>query len=323
MVKIILLKTWIENMGNAIIDMGTYSCLSKAFPKSEIYEVSGYSNFLFEKTNPGDNVFYLDLYKTIINFPRILANNLRNGSPYQQNCLNVGELLDADFAVFPGCTLYEYALNKYLPTLEKLRKKNIEIIFLGAGGGNYEPSTINFIKKVFKKLKPKALITRDSDAFKNYSNDVKLSFNGIDCGFFINDWFKPPKIKDSFIASSFDKISEPEINTSEKIIRLHHHQFYHNEEFFQKPNTLISDNVKDYLTIYSNASETHSDRVHACVASLSYETPARLYFSSPRAKLFENITKKDITNELVKLDKKKINNLKREQIKIIKEVIIK
>ena len=178
----------------------------------------------------------------------------------------------------------------------------------------------DFIKKTFKKLKPKALITRDSDAFKNYSDDVKQSFNGIDCGFFINDWFNPPKIKDSFIACSFDKISEPVINTSNKIIRLHHHQFAHKEEFFQKPNTLISDNVKDYLTIYSNAIETHSDRVHACVASLSYSTPARLYFRSPRAKLFKKVTKKDIANELVKLDRVKINNLKREQIKIIKEV---
>ena len=198
---------------------------------------------------------------------------------------------------------------------------NIDIIFLGAGGGNYEASTQNYVKKILNKIKPLAIISRDSDAYKLYSEFAKFSYDGIDCGFFINDWYNPPKINDSYVAVSFDKIDEPRLDISKKIIRLHHKQFYNKEEFFQQPNTIISDDPKDYLTIYSNAIETHTDRVHACVASLAYGIPARLYFNSPRAKLLDKVIDKDITKELVKVDSNMINKKKIEQINILKEVI--
>lgn len=318
--RIIFLGTWIANIGNAFIDKGALASLKKALPDAEIYEVSGYPNFLFEKNNPGVEYYLHQPSLFLKNIPKIYLRKLKNESIYIDNCLNVGELIDADIAVLAGCTLYEHVIYKYASTLLKLKKKGIKIMLLGAGGGDYEKETQRYVKSFLKEINPIGIITRDSLAYKHYSECCKKSYDGIDCGFFINEWYKPPKINDNYIASTFDSIKEPNYDQSKKIIRLHHRPFHPKEEYFKKSNTIISDNPKDYLTIYANANETHSDRIHACVASLAYNVPSRLYYSSPRDLLFEKLTNFDITKKLTKIDASKFKEYKNKQISKIKEI---
>jgi len=58
-------------------------------------------------------------------------------------------------------------------------------------------------------------------------------------------------------------------------------------KIFRRPRTFVSDLPYGYLTLYANAALTLSDRVHACVASMSYGTPAMLFARTGRAGLLE------------------------------------
>jgi len=85
-----------------------------------------------------------------------------------------------------------------------------------------------------------------------------------------------------------------------------------------KPNTVISEVPEDYLNIYANAKATHSDRVHACVASLVYGTPARLY---ARAALFDRVGLAAITEQLVELDFAKLEEAKEDQVAFLRKAL--
>ena len=124
--RILLLRTWIANMGNAFIDKGALMSLKKATPKSDIYEVSGYPNFLFAQNNPGLMSYHNKIGLCIKRSPNILARKMKDEHPFVQNCLNVGELINADVAVLPGCILYPHAIEIYKHTLEKIKRRGTD-----------------------------------------------------------------------------------------------------------------------------------------------------------------------------------------------------
>ena len=62
----------------------------------------------------------------------------------------------------------------------------------------------------------------------------------------------------------------------------------------------------DYLCVFFNTEETHSDRAHACIPTLAFGKPAKLYIDTPRAALFDQINAGRVTNELTHLHLKKI-----------------
>jgi hypothetical protein len=218
-----------------------------------------------------------------------------------------------------------------------LARKRVPLLFLGVGASSYKPEfvekTSRYLKKL--KLKPKALFTRDSKAYKNFSDLAEISYDGIDCGFFINEWFAPPKAEQSFVVATFDRIPEPKIDCKEMIIRPHHISFEFpfagpikklwrliQNKKFQKPGTFFSDNLKDYLFLYANGKETHSDRVHACVPALVYGNPARLYYDTPRAELFKKIKLNgDLRKELTTLDKTYLEREKRKMVSELRKTV--
>ena len=121
-------------------------------------------------------------------------------------------------------------------------------------------------------------------------------------------------VKD-FVIYNFDVMEEPEIEAhGKKILRTQHACFEvlpnlfdrsrktyalkarspfieKNDravrKFYSRPDMMISDIPDDYLHLFANASATYSDRVHACIPTLSFGNSARLYTTSPRATLFE------------------------------------
>ena len=90
---------------------------------------------------------------------------------------------------------------------------------------------------------------------------------------------------------------------------------------FKNPNILISDCLEDYLFLYSNAKEVHSDKVHACVAAFAYGTPARLYYDTPRAKLFDKVIDEDIRKKIIHVNKDKLEKEKKKQIIKLRSVV--
>ena len=187
--RIILFKTWLTNIGNGFIDKGAKVCLEKAFPEAEIIEVSGFPNLIAAKRGLGLVGFMAStIRKRHGKFRRrFLEFRMKRieDNPQMNNIINIGELVNADLAVLPGCML-DYNLDIYMKTLKKVRERGIPLIFLGAGGSDYTSETQTWVKGYFKKLSPTALFTRDSEAYKCYSDRFEASYDGIDCGFFIS-----------------------------------------------------------------------------------------------------------------------------------------
>jgi hypothetical protein len=86
------------------------------------------------------------------------------------------------------------------------------------------------------------------------------------------------------------------------------------ERYLGQPDTLVSDIPEDYLTLYAQAEETHADRVHACVASLSYGKRARLYSSTPRRALFDKVGLSAVASQVSQIDMQRLQELKQAQV---------
>jgi hypothetical protein len=107
-----------------------------------------------------------------------------------------------------------------------------------------------------------------------------------------------------------------------KVLYTHHDLWGHlPPAYIAKPGTLVSDVPEDYLTLYSQVTETHSDRVHACVASMAYGNKARLYSKTPRKALFAKVGAEKVTEKVCQLDLAKLSELKSRQINQTREFI--
>ena len=88
-----------------------------------------------------------------------------------------------------------------------------------------------------------------------------------------------------------------------------------------KKNDLISDFPDDYLNIYANCASTHSDRVHACVAALSFGKKAQYYSTSSRSLLFDRVGLSEIRGRPVYLDRDEIEFEKDNQIAFLRTIL--
>lgn len=99
------------------------------------------------------------------------------------------------------------------------------------------------------------------------------------------------------------RTSVPESIAGKLIIRTDHR---FNPMFIRKsyaaPNSFVSDVPQTYLNLYANTEATFSNRVHACVATLAYGKPAKLFSKSPRAYLLDRLGAKDIRQALTTID---------------------
>jgi len=306
---------WPTNIGNAFIDFGIRYLIKKTIPNSEVYFASNAMNWIYYT----------------------YGNQKRN-----VNFLDVAGVIKADFYVFGGSMLSPSWFKDHLKLFQELAKKNSKIIMYGVGGETYSNEEINETREYLKKLNIFALISRDEKAFKNYCDLVKYSYNGIDCAFFLNDAFTPAKLDlPEYVVFSFDHMAEPKLEVKEKIIRTHHapwrflsNQIFsksdikpflgsiiHHQRNIIKKNDMLSDLPDDYLTLYANCKATYSDRVHACVAALSFGNSARLYSKSARSFLFDRIGLSSIRDNIVSLDMKKIEKEKNKQIEFLNEIL--
>jgi len=339
--RILLLKSWVGNIGDGFVKKGAYALLRKAFPNAEMVEASAIANCIIAESG------IKGLFKIIGQRSEILGPFfLRLGRKWTENdvrlenIVNSGELIDVDLIVLTGCVLNVY-MEMYLNTLEKIGKE-VPVVFLGVGGHNYQPKTRQYVTNVLKKIPTKILITRDRTAYDFYSKFSNFSYDGIDCAFFVNDYYTPSKSKESFIIIIGDHIEESIVVPNMKIIHPIHSPFTHrfrgfidgeafflrhyilnrkNAYLFKTRNFFISDNIKEYLFLYSNAKELHSDRVHACVAALAYGTPTKFYGNTPRAKLLDRMVGKKIYRRLSTMNVNKATQEKERQVSILREFV--
>lgn len=338
MIKIAFFNTsWPTNIGNAFIDLGSIQLVKAAMPECIIHTFSGYPRILFRSKlrNPLmiSKVFESQAIKTVNRMMiKILKRDriLKEPDNRVVNYFDLRSTVKSDYAVFSGMILWEKFIKLYKSTFLTLRKKNVKIIFNGVGGPYYSEDEIVKIRRFLKEIGLYAFVSRDEKAFKCYQDLAEHSHDGIDCGFFINDYYAPPELEiPEYVILNFDRLPIPRLKIVDKLVIYTHHfssEIYPSpKRYFTTPNAFISDSPDDYLALYSNTSATFSDRVHACVVTLSFGHPSKLFVGSDaeilnRMLLFKKIDAKNIVNRLTYPDTRKIEKEKEKQVRFLSEI---
>lgn len=309
---------WAGNIGNAFIDYSLNYCVGKCIGEQ-------------------------DQIVNISNHPASLKYNFGERNPFsffagrgKPSKFDLRLLTSPDIVVLGGSLFDIFWSKVHKNLLNWLIEKQIPVIVLGGGGGNnYSQTEIDYIKSVWSKINLYAFISRDEKAFENFKDLAKNKHSGIDNAFFLADCFKPHKLSiENLGIKAFDltfnrKVEFPdnfEVYTlGHRLSDLDSIKYFLKKGFktfkIIKQYDMISDYADDYLHIYGNSKITHSDRVHACVATLSFGGEAQYYDKSDRSFLFERIGLGAIRNSLVTLDQEYIKGEKEKQLTFLQSAI--
>lgn len=138
---------------------------------------------------------------------------------------------------------------------------------------------------------------------------------------FLDKYAHKGKIK-SYLADVFDRRKLPDTFEGRMIVRPEHRFFPHmTHKIYRQPNGTASDEPWTYINLYANADFTLSDRVHACVATLCFGSPAMLFTPSPRAALFGRVGAGEIRDRMVSLDLARLHEEQEKEIEWLKEMV--
>jgi hypothetical protein len=303
-----------DNVGNGFLDIGAWYQLRTACPDAEIISISN--------TLATQRYFFAN--PTGLMIPRLQKRNM----------FDLRMVFDADYIVFTAACLADYWFKHNADLIDWLIKTQIKIVILGASGNSgaleYDPEELKKVRSVVEKMNLFMLISRDHATFEQYGDLATHSFNGVDCALFMNDAFRPAKMKiEEFDVFAFDGIKEPKIATDKKVLRLCHKVSWVDSfcQMIRSPKKVLqlssktdwmSDFPEDYLHIYANCNTVYTDRVHACVASLIFGNKAMYMSDSPRYGLLPRILQgADILKEPVMLDLNYIAGEKKRQLEFI------
>ncbi|WP_458449408.1 polysaccharide pyruvyl transferase family protein [Fibrobacter sp.] len=330
-------SVYFNNIGNGFIDLGAEATIKAAMPQNaEIVKLSQCANFAASmgrtfalKENPIINWLWVRIMQKF-------AKKLHDRSYSAVSTLDVfspAKIAKLDYLILPGCVLTVPFFVIYGKLLEEKSAQGCKLIFLAASGNHYTKNEIKVVSKWLEKLRPWAISTRDSIAYEHYAKFSDRSYNGIDNVFFVNrlGLEKTATTIDSYVVLNFD---EPKHNAIKKklekslagqnIVYTDHKPYpYSKVSDLSKRNVMCSDYPLDYLFIYRNAVETHSDRVHACIPTLSFGNAAQLYSESPRIALFDNVGLNiaEMKKLPVKIDQVHLKKLQDNQIQFLASVL--
>lgn len=306
-------SVYFNNIGNGFIDLGAEAALLRALPECcTLTKVSQCANFAASmgkafalKETPVINWAWVHLMQRF-------ASKLHDrtySAVRTLDVLSVPDIVDFDCLIIPGCVLTVPFFTIYGGVLKKKALAGTKIIFLGVSGNFYTEYEVQVVSEFLKELKPYAIITRDALAYEYYSQFAERSMNGIDNVFFVN-LLQIPELHTNPEEYVVVNIEEPKhqklkdelvtrlTREGKNIIYSYHKPYpYSKVSKLVKQGVIVSDYPMDYLVLYKNASEVYSDRVHACIPTLSFGNKATLLSDSPRKALFENVGIQQITDE--------------------------
>ncbi len=345
---------WIDNIGNSIIDVGAYHSIMGAIGSTterfSLFQISQYPYFIFSGVYPPkvyclpNKMFSMlghlmgDFSESIIaNYSKIRTLQTHTNKK-NERLFELATFVDADYVIFAGAVLTARFFSIYSDFLAKLKKNQSKIIFYGCSGDLYSNPEISFVKTKLKELSPYAIITRDTLAYQYYHNLAEYSYNGIDCGFFANisqireiKLNLPPYVVLNFDSAIYNrKISRlkaqltQDLTKNYVIINAYHtidNKMASLVSSGKEKNLFLSDNPFDYLLLYANCKTVYTNRVHACVPTLSFGNACRLFSNSPRVDLFERMGLSNITSMTVHLDAHRLEIEKENQIKFLSSIL--
>ena len=329
-------SVYFNNIGNGFIDLGAEATIKAAMSENDqLIKVSQCANFAASmgktfmlKENPAINWMWTHIMQKF-------ASKLHDKSYQAVNTLEVfspASMFEFDCLIIPGCVLTVPFFTIYGKLLEKKAAQGCKLIFLGASGNFYTNYEIQYVKEYLKKLKPYAIMTRDNVAFKQYKEYCDASYNGIDNVFFVNR-LEIPSMKSELGKYDVVNLEEPKHSQLQKklvyklqsegknIIFSNHKPFPYTKisKLVKNEKTVISDYPLDYLALYRNVETVYSDRVHACIPTLSFGNNAVLFSDSPRKALFENVGIKEISDKPMHL--KGLESMQQNQISFLSSLL--
>lgn len=249
------------------------------------------------------------------------------------NVFDTGSMYDSDYLIRAGAHLSKRWFDLHGEVLQDANEKGTKIIFHGVGFSewSYESGEIAKVVEWMEDLEPYAIISRDERTYEALNGIAEHTYNGIDCGFFVNNLHDPMAMREKYIAVNFDKRGEPPLSNTDLTVVRPHHSFWYPwgittypkmlNQYYDRENVFVSDVPHEYLDIYAGSTVTHSDRVHACVATLAFGSPARLYVDTPRSYLLDRVGYGSITEEVVEPNPSLIEEEKKSQIEFLKTIL--
>ncbi len=292
-------SVFFNNIGNAFIDFGAIATIEAAMPEgAQLIKLSQFPNFASAMAK-GMVLKESKLLRSVWHYGKKVFKNLHDKSYNlidNKQVFNVAERAKLDVMIVPGCVLTVPFFSLYFGLLKRMTDRGTKIVFLGASGNYYSDNEVKEVTKYLQQLQPAALMFRDPKAHELYKHLAPVTYNGIDNAFFVNR-LNLPKVEthmDPFVVLNFDDPRNFHLN--KELAQQYKNVVYTNHKPFPlkyvkrviDSGVMVSDTPLDYLFLYSNAAEVHSDRVHACIPTLSYGNKCRIYSDSPRIQLFEN-----------------------------------
>lgn len=241
---------------------------------------------------------------------------LGRASPSTEDSLDMIEYGDYDIFVSAGMVLCEEYGRILGPSLAKASARGKKVMFLGAGGAYYDDREREAFLKALKGVNVIGFRSRDPLSYGSYREDFPNSTSGIDCAWHLPDAYEPLDVSlGDYCVSAFHNIPEPpEIAANRSAIRTYHYLLDPVPgDYLLRGRYCISDRPEDYLNLYAAARVTHTDLVHATVATLVYGREARFYGSTLRASLFASVGAEAVCREITTIDQDRLSRLKRSQ----------
>ena len=309
---------WVTNVGNAFFDLGSAWAVEEAIEGDvNVNITSSFARWATSKLKQGPISF------------------LRGGAS-AENVFDLGSSYDADYFVRAGAHLSQRWIDLHGSVIEAVAETDTKIIFHGVGFSEwaYKTDEREKVRSWIEDIEPYAIISRDERTFSTLRGIAEHSYNGIDCGFFVNDLHEPIPINESYRTLNFDKRAEPDrlMTLDADLLNVRpHHSFWHPwkitnypkmlSQYYNKENVFVSGIPQEYLDLYAGASETHADRVHACVATLAFGSPARLYIDTPRSGLLDRVGHGSITKVMTEPNTTRLEREKGQQIEFLKKIL--
>jgi len=343
--KIIIMTAgyWSTNIGNSFFNLGTQYILKQAFPEHRIVMLSDFAGYLGAKN-------YTDLqFLAHINPDFFVLHGPFLTYTYSKMIYDtILRLKDRGTKIiFISSGMLHYS-NDEIDACRSFVKRCKPFLFLSRDEDTYEIysdlanysyngiDTAFFVSYAFKPittslpeyaifnfdlLPPPKIFKIDHritnrkfrKSFEFQCSDYLLEFPQVRSK--LTKLFSPYRHIDRILFSG----AYPKKMGELKIIWTNHcFQPYLLPTVYKIPDSFTSDIPYTYLNLYAGTKITLSNRVHACVATLSYGKPALLFSKTRRAKLFERLRLSKIVEEPVHLPKESLIEEKTNMVNFIK-----
>lgn len=330
---------WSTNIGNSFFQYGAKYVIQKAFPEANVFFIADEQGYINPKkgnpTNSFNSILNIDLDIAVILGPFIRPEVAKIVIPTLQELKKKGiKILAMGVGMMdytPKTIAYASSVLKEIqPEIFLTRDQETYEAFKSSCVHSYNGIDLGFFSSdVYNGTGlSEDYITLNFDQIpeprikKGTRGDYPFCFEGESYSLSFNERRKAFNEK-GFLFQLADRMFLPQSYNNnfagKKIIRTEHR---YNPIFLKKiycyPNTIASDIPHPYWAAYKNTKLTISNRVHACVATLSFGNSAFLFTKSPRSYLLDRIGASDIKKGPVTLEKDRLTEEKENLIEFVR-----